>query len=124
MDKIRERRSERRLLCAELVELIWRDSSGIEKRRIGNLEDICTNGICVQLETAPEVGTPIRMLYENGELAGVVRYAYYRDEGYFVGVELEADSRWSAADFIPEHLLDPEDVLPRGSSLYRNLVTN
>jgi hypothetical protein len=64
------------------------------------------------------------MLYENGELAGVVRYAYYRDEGYFVGVELEADSRWSAADFIPEHLLDPEDVLPRGSSLYRNLVTN
>jgi hypothetical protein len=116
MEKIRERRSERRLLCAELVEVIWRDSRGAEKRRIGNLEDICTNGICVQLETAPKAGTPIRMLYENGELAGVVRYAYYRDEGYFVGIELEADSRWSAAEFVPEHLLDPEELICESSA--------
>lgn len=124
MDKIRERRSERRLLCAELVEVIWRDSFGAEKRRIGNLEDICTNGICVQLETAPEAGTRIRMLYESGELAGVVKYAYYRDEGYFVGVELEPHSRWSAAEFVPEHLLDPDDILPRGSSSRRILITH
>ncbi len=116
MKKIQERRSEARLLCAELVEVIWRDSSGREKRRIGNLEDICANGISVQLETAPEVGTPIRMLYEKGELAGIVRYTYFRDEGYFVGVELEGDSKWSPAEFVPEHLLDPGELIFKSSA--------
>src|SRR5689334_8456439 len=116
MDKMRERRAETRLLCAELVEVIWQDSSGREKRRIGNLEDICANGICVQLETPLDPGTPIRMLYQNGELVGIVRYTLYRDEGYFVGIELEGDSQWSAAEFIPEHLLNPEDLLPEAAN--------
>jgi hypothetical protein len=122
MDKMRERRSETRLLCAELVEVLWRDSSGREKRRIGNLEDISTDGICIQLEAAPEVGTPIRMLYEHGELSGVVRYTHYRDEGYFVGVELEKDSQWSLTEYVPEHLLDPDDLLPRFSNPSRTLT--
>ncbi len=122
MEKMRERRSETRLLCAELVEVIWRDPSGREKRRIGNLEDICANGICVQLETPLETGTAIRMLHEKGELAGIVRYALYRDEGYFVGIELEGDSQWSAAEFLPEHLLNPNDLLPRRPSNSRRAL--
>jgi hypothetical protein len=124
MDKMRERRSETRLLCAELVEVIWRDPSGREKRRIGNLEDICTRGICVQLETPLEPGTPIRMLHDKGELAGIVRYSLYRDEGHFVGVELEGDSKWSAAEFLPEHLLHPDDLLLPPPPSRRTLLAN
>ena len=115
MKKMRERRSETRLLCAELVEVIWHDPSGREKRRIGNLEDISANGICLQLETAPEIGTPIRMLYEKGKLTGIVRHTHFRDGGYSIGVELEGDSRWSHAEFVPEHLLDPGELAFKSS---------
>jgi hypothetical protein len=103
------------------VEVIWQDSFGREKRRIGNLEDICTNGICVQFETPLEPGTPIRMLYKSGELAGTVRYTLYRDEAYFVGIELEGDSQWSAAEFLPEHLLNPDHLLPGALEFARDV---
>jgi hypothetical protein len=36
-----------------------------------------------------------------------------RDEGYFIGIAFDADSKWSKAKFKPEHLLDPRDVKPR-----------
>ncbi len=110
---MRERRTDTRLLCAELVELIWRDSQDRVKRRIGNLEDISPNGICVQLETPIPTGTSVRMLYGVGELTGIVRYELYRDEAYFIGIELEQDSRWSPTQFLPEHLLNPDDLLSR-----------
>ncbi|HEX4165980.1 MAG TPA: hypothetical protein VHZ55_10955 [Bryobacteraceae bacterium] len=108
-----ERRIDTRLLCADLVELIWVDEAGQEHRRIGNLEDISLCGMCLQLEAPLLPGCRVRALYNAGELSGVVRYAVFRDGAHFVGVELDADSTWSAERFVPQHLLDPRDLLHR-----------
>jgi hypothetical protein len=35
-----------------------------------------------------------------------VRHCIYREIGYFVGVEMQAGSRWSKRTFQPQHLLD------------------
>src|SRR5690348_15455415 len=45
-----ERRIEPRMLCAELVELRWRDKHGFERRDMANLEDISLSGACLQTE--------------------------------------------------------------------------
>ncbi len=113
MDKIQDRRIDMRLLCAELVELIWLDPSGRERRRIGNLEDISQNGMCIQLETPIPIGTDIRMQYGSVQLTGIVRYTHCRDQAYFVGIELDEHSRWSARHFAPRHMLDPRKLVRR-----------
>ena len=108
-----ERRIDNRLLCAELVEVIWEDDSGRKKRRVANLEDISLSGICLQMEKELPAGTPIRMSYGDGELVGVVRYCVYRDIGYFLGIQLEDGCRWSTQHFKPQHLLDPRELVDR-----------
>jgi hypothetical protein len=111
MNDTKERRTERRLLCAELVELVWRDNSGREKRRVANLEDISPTGMCLQMETPVYAGTDIQMLYGTAVFSGIVRYTVYRDNAYVIGIELDEQSRWSAREFLPSHLLDPEQLL-------------
>jgi hypothetical protein len=113
---MRERRIESRLLCAELVELTWTDSSGNECRRLVNLEDISSSGLGVQMEIPIRPGTPITVHYPNGEFHGRVRYCAFRDVGYFLGVEFDEDSTWSAVHFQPEHLLDPADLIREAAS--------
>lgn len=113
MNQMQDRRIDNRLLCADLVELIWCDSSGVERRRIGNLEDISLFGMRLQLESPLCTGTRVRVLYGDGELSGVVRYALRRDSAHFIGVELDKDSGWLRKEFTPKHLLDPHRVMPR-----------
>ncbi len=113
MDKTQERRTDTRLLCADLIELIWCDDLGRERRRIGNLEDISLRGMCIQMELPIQVGTSIRLTCLDQKLTGIVRYAVYRDRAYFIGIEFEEDSRWSLRDFTPQHLLDPRELLDR-----------
>lgn len=111
MDQMQERRTDTRLLCADLIELIWCDDSGRERRRVGNLEDISVCGMCIQMEVPIQLGTAIRIAYFDRNLTGIVRYAAYRDRAYFIGIEFEEDSRWSMRDFVPEHLLDPRELV-------------
>jgi hypothetical protein len=106
-----ERRMESRLLCAELVELIWMDPSGYQRRRLANLEDISSSGLGVQAEIPIPVGTPVVVHYPKGEFLGRVRYCLFRDIGYFIGIEFGEDCRWSALQFQPQHLLDPADLI-------------
>lgn len=113
MDRMHNRRSDIRLLCADLIELVWCDPSGVEHRRIANLEDISHKGMSLQLEVPVHVGTKVRVLYGKIELAGIVRYAVYRNKAYFIGVELDEDSRWSVRQFIPRHLLDPRRLIQK-----------
>ena len=111
MDLMHERRIDLRLLCADIVELIWCDSTGREKRRIGNLEDISAAGMCLQLELPLQTGTRIRVLYGKGELVGIVRYSVIRDRAYMVGLKFDESNRWSADEFRPQHLLDPRELV-------------
>jgi hypothetical protein len=52
----------------------------------------------------------VRLLCGKSEFRGLVRFCYWRDDGYFIGIAFDADSKWSKAKFTPEHLLDPREV--------------
>lgn len=110
---MKDRRNDPRLLCAELVEIIWNDKSGRKRRRVANLEDISLSGICLQVENAVPEGTLLTMRYGDGKLVGVVRYCTFRDGAYFLGIRFEEGCRWSTQHFRPQHLLDPQDLVDR-----------
>jgi hypothetical protein len=106
-----ERRIEMRMLCADLVDLQWKDKSGRNRRSIANLEDISMSGACLQVERPIPLGTDLRMTYPKGELAGIVKYCVFREIGYFLGVEFEEGVRWTERDFKPQHMLDPRRLV-------------
>src|SRR5437016_3193576 len=103
---MQERRSEVRMLCADMVEVCWTDDSGKKRKVMGLLEDISPCGACLQLETALPLGAEIRWESPRQQFTGVVRYCVYREIGYFAGVEFQPKSRWSKKVYKPQHLLD------------------
>lgn len=105
-----DRRSEPRMLCADLVDVRWKDQNGRTRRAVANLEDISLSGACLQLETKVPVGAPMRISYDQGEFAGVVRYCMYKEIGYYIGVQFEPGCRWNEREFRPMHLLDPRSL--------------
>ena len=107
---MQERRTDNRLLCAELVEVCW-TYAGVQQRKVANLEDISLCGICLQIERSIAPATAVVVRYGDGELTGIVRYCTYRDMGFFLGIELDQNSRWSTQHYRPEHLLDPEELI-------------
>jgi hypothetical protein len=109
-----ERRTEPRLLCSDLVDVAWTDRSGRCRRAVANLEDISPSGVCIQLDTQIPINTLVRIAYEKGEFSGRVRYARYRDIGYFTGIQFEEGCKWSRRRFRPLHLLDPSTLLRKG----------
>ncbi len=106
-----DRRVETRLLCADLVDFHWKDANGRKRRGVANLEDISVSGACLQVDRPIPLGTAVHVSYPKGELSGVVKYCIFREIGYFLGVEFDADSHWSQAQFQPRHLLDPRSLL-------------
>jgi len=104
---MKERRSETRLLCADLVEVEWKDKTGRKRRVVANLEDISVSGACLQLDLAIPLQTDVRIRYERGDLAGKVRYCVYKEIGYFLGVEFQPGQKWNERAFKPLHLFDP-----------------
>ncbi len=101
------------MLCADLVDVQWKDQSGRTRRGVANLEDISLSGACLQVDRPVPQGTALRMSYPNGELLGVVKYCVFREIGYFLGVEFDPGSRWSQRHFRPQHLLDPRRLVGR-----------
>lgn len=108
-----EQRAETRFLCSDLVSLRWCDPSGRERRETVVLENISASGACVQAEVSVSESTRVSLDCGKAAFHGYVRSCYWRDDGYFVGIAFDADSKWSAAKFKPEHLLDPRKVKPR-----------
>lgn len=111
-----DRRIEPRMLCADLVDVVWKDPSGRSRRMTANLEDISLTGACVQLDKPIPLQTPVRVTYPKGEFEGTVRYCVYREIGYFIGIEFEDGSRWSQTHFRPQHMLDPRKLMNRNSA--------
>ncbi|HTP89782.1 MAG TPA: PilZ domain-containing protein [Bryobacteraceae bacterium] len=108
-----DRRIETRLLCSDLVDVEWKDKTDRLHRCVANLEDISLSGACLQLDRPIPLGSPMRITYPKGELAGVVRYCVFREIGFFLGVEFEDGCRWSQRQFRPQHLLDPRKLVMR-----------
>jgi hypothetical protein len=101
-----ERRTEARMLCADMVEIRWRDRSGKQRTATALLEDISSVGACLQLEAPVPLGAEIGWDSPKQFFAGYVRYCVYREIGYFVGVEFGKSTRWSKDTYRPQHLLD------------------
>src|SRR5277367_2395143 len=108
-----ERRVEPRMLCADLVDIRWRDQAGRLRRGVANLEDISISGACLQMDRPLVLGTFFQISYPNGELTGKVKYCVFRDIGYFLGIEFDNGSRWTEREFKPQHLLDPRRLAIR-----------
>jgi hypothetical protein len=110
-----DKRLSRRFLCAELVELRWRDKAGRLLRRVANLEDISRRGACVQLEGRMPLDTPVVLHCDGGDLPGTVRYCLHREWSYFVGIEFDKGAQWSQRRFRPQHMLDPWELVLRAT---------
>jgi hypothetical protein len=109
-----DRRVEARMLCADLVDVRWKDAeTGRSHRMVANLEDISLSGACIQTDRPVPLKTSVRIYYPGGALTGVVRYCVYREIGYFMGIEFGNGCRWSKEQFRPQHMLDPRRLIPR-----------
>lgn len=108
-----ERRSEVRMLCADMVELCWSDHAGKDRQTMALLEDISASGACLQLEAALPLGVKVHWRSPRQEFMGTVRYCVYREIGYFVGVEFQPSSKWSKNAFRPKHLLDLKHLMEK-----------
>ena len=110
---MQERRTEVRMLCADMVEVRWRDQAGRTRKATGLLEDISVCGACLQMETAVPPEAEIHWESPQQAFTGRVRYCVYREIGYFVGVQFEPESRWSKETYKPQHLLDLQQLIKR-----------
>jgi hypothetical protein len=127
-----EQRLEARFLCADLVRVDWIAGEGGAGGASGGssaagrgqlrtldavLEDISPLGACVQVEERIPLGTAVsittgyadvdsarRTAEDATRFSGYVSYCEYRDFGYFVGIRLSDDTRWSTGLFEPRHL--------------------
>lgn len=108
-----DRRVEPRMLCADLVDVQWKDKSGRTRRSVANLEDISLSGACLQVDRPIPLNSGLLISYPKGELSGKVRYCVFREIGYFLGVEFDDGCRWSQRHFKPQHLLDPRRLVNR-----------
>ncbi len=101
------------MLCADMVEVCWKDQSGSTCKATGLLEDISAAGACLQMETDVPLEAEIHWKSPHKAFTGHVRYCVYREIGYFVGVEFEPESRWSEKAYRPQHLLDLQRFMER-----------
>lgn len=101
------------MLCADLVEVEWKDKTGRLRKCVANLEDISLSGACLQVDSPLPLQTYLEVRHPKGELSGKVRYCIFRDIGYFIGLEFAPGSKWSRRDFRPQHMLDPRRLVAR-----------
>jgi hypothetical protein len=101
------------MLCADLVDVKWKDQTGRTRRGVANLEDISLSGACLQVDRPVPLETKFCISYPSGELVGKVKYCVFREIGYFLGIEFDPGSRWSQRHYRPQHLLDPRRLVNR-----------
>jgi hypothetical protein len=99
-------RHDERILCADLIKIVWTDKAGSRQKELAVLEDISPRGVCLQMEHPVPIDTSIAILYPSGRYHGRIRYCVFQDTGYFLGVEFDPGYQWSRHEFTPSHLLD------------------
>jgi hypothetical protein len=114
-----ERRAEPRFLCSDLVKLRWLDEFRNDNSETVVLENISASGASVQSEISISEGTHVRLTCGQRDFRGVVRSCYWRDNGHFIGIAFDADSKWSKAKYKPKHMLDPREVRSHGKTTKR-----
>jgi len=110
-----DRRAATRMLCSELVDVHWVDRTGRSEKALANLEDISLSGVCLQMDSPVPLDTMLRICHPRGEFQGSVRYCFFREIGYFLGVQFEPGSNWSPQAYQPQHLLDLRTLVLRSA---------
>jgi hypothetical protein len=110
-----EKRAEARMLCADLVDVRWKDKLGRTRTAVANLEDISLSGVCLQLDTPIPIETHVEITHSKAVFQGNVRYCLFRDIGYFLGVQFAAGFKWSRRHYKPLHLLDLSTLVARSA---------
>jgi len=110
------------MLCADMVEVCWKEPGGRKYRCTALLEDISPSGMSLQFEVPVPVGAQVQVHCPGEKLTGTVRYCTYREIGYFVGIELGPSSRWSRHRFEPQHLLELEELVCRAARHPRETI--
>jgi hypothetical protein len=116
---MQDKRSEVRMMCADVVQASWTGKDGRLQHADALLENISPSGACLQFEVGVPLGVNLRFTCEGHEFTGEVRYCSYNEIGYFVGVELEPRSQWSRRMFKPRHLLDLQELVDNASKRRR-----
>ncbi len=98
------RRKEDRSLCAELLEIRWKDN-GVDHAAFVTLEDISSAGLCLGTEVPIAPETRLVIKYPKGKYEGHIKYCKSDELGYLVGVEFDPGYTWSRRQFRPSHLL-------------------
>ena len=106
-ESMRDRRTEARMLCADMVQVQWN-----RRHATALLEDISPSGACLQMELEVPIGSEICWESQHSRFAGVVRYCEYREIGWFIGVEFVPGTQWSQSTYEPQHLLDVKNLMP------------
>ncbi len=101
------------MLCADLIEVSWKDPEGKTQKAQAILEDISEAGACLQVNGPIPLGVTVHWHSPKKQFLGDVRYCLYREIGYFVGVQFHSASRWSKKIYRPQHLLDLQRLLPQ-----------
>jgi hypothetical protein len=109
-ERMVERRWERRLLCADLVQIEWEDQAGVKQNATAILEDISHSGACLQADVPLPVESLVRVKHGKKTLKGQVSYCAYREIGYFMGVRFVENGKWTPRMFRPKHLVDPSEL--------------
>ncbi len=100
-------------MCADMVEIHWRDDRGKNHSQTALLEDISSSGACLQVERALPAGVIVRWNCPNQRFVGRVQHCAFREIGYFAGVRFSPDTPWSEETYRPRHLLDFETFIAK-----------
>lgn len=106
---MKSKRKDAREIAADLLKIRWEDSEGVMHKGVANLEDISRGGVCLQTDRPISPGTVVTILYPNGTYRGEVKYCFYKDSSFFIGVEFDPGFRWSTRLYTPAHRLKVED---------------
>lgn len=103
---MKERRSENRLLCADLVEVCWPDATGQACTVVANLEEISMRGAELVLEVPVPPGTKLVLRMAWGNIAATASACRHEpDFGFALTVRLPRKCRWQSH---PRHHFDPK----------------
>jgi len=100
-------------MCADMVAVQWKDESGVDQRATALLDDISASGACLNLDSPLPLGASVVISYRKGRLEGSVCYCFFREIGYYVGVNFKPATQWSPQQYRPKHLLDVRKLLTR-----------
>lgn len=111
---------EGRFMCSELVTVHWVNEFGHEREATGTLEEIWASGAQLQLPCPVRAGTRLLIRATKAELTGAVRACTADFIGHFIEIDFENNYRWSREQYEPEHLFDPQSLVPRDELKDRN----